>query len=125
MHCLWCYHCRYATTGSSSSSVSTNELIDQYLGKFKTIVYSVPIYVAGMIILVATATPSSIKSNAAMGGLVTMMILVGLGTGGLKACIAPLSGEQNPTMQSYVTTTKKGERVVVDSTLTSASIFMW
>ncbi|KXJ87923.1 POT family protein [Microdochium bolleyi] len=98
---------------------------DQYLGKFKTIVYSVPIYVIGMVILVATSTPMSITSGAAMGGLIATMILVGLGTGGLKSCIAPLSAEQNTSFTSYIKTLKSGERVIVDSQLTNASIFMW
>ncbi|KAH7024402.1 POT family-domain-containing protein [Microdochium trichocladiopsis] len=98
---------------------------DQYLGKFKTIICSVPIYVIGMVILVATSTPAGITSGAAMGGLIAMMILVGLGTGGLKSCIAPLSAEQNTSFKSYIKMTKSGERVVVDAQLTNASIFMW
>lgn len=60
-----------------------------------------------------------------MGGLVATMILVGLGTGGLKACIAPLSAEQNTSVGLHIKTLKSGERVVVDAQLTNASIFMW
>lgn len=100
--------------------------LDQYLGKFKTIIASTPIYVAGMIILVTTSTPVAIQSGASMGGLVTAMITIGLGTGGLKACIAPMCGEQTPILKSYIQINKKtSEREVVSAPLTSARVFMW
>ena len=98
---------------------------DQYLGKFKTVVASVPIYVVGMVILVATSAPVGLRANAGMGGLITAMITVGLGTGGLKACIAPMCAEQNPDSEARVKTLKSGERVVIDPNLTSARVFMW
>ena len=78
-----------------------------------------------MIIVVATATPASIKNNAAFGGLLAGMICVGIGTGGLKACIAPMCGEQNTEQGEKVTTLKSGEEVIVDGKLTSQRIFMW
>ena len=78
-----------------------------------------------MVIMVATATPSSIQAGAAFGGLLAGMILVGIGTGGLKSCIAPMCGEQNTEQGEKVTTLKSGERVIVDGKLTSQRIFMW
>lgn len=102
------------------------DMIDQYLGKFKTIIWSTPIYIIGMIILVVTATPMAIKADASFGGLIAAMITIGLGTGGLKACIAPMCGEQSPTLKSYIRTNPKtGEREVVDIGLSSARVFMW
>lgn len=98
---------------------------DQYLGKFKTVIASTPIYVIGMVVLVATSAPVALRANAGMGGLITAMITIGLGTGGLKACIAPMCAEQNPDTEAHVKTTKSGERVVVDPNLTSARVFMW
>jgi proton-dependent oligopeptide transporter, POT family len=79
-----------------------------------------------MIILVVTATPMAIKANAAMGGLITAMITIGLGTGGLKACIAPMCGEQSPILRSYIQVNPKtGKREVVDLAMTSTRTFMW
>ena len=98
---------------------------DQYLGKFKTIIASTPIYIAGMVILVATSAPVALRANAGMGGLITAMITIGLGTGGLKACIAPMCGEQIQGADTHIKVKKSGERVVVDPKLTSARIFMW
>jgi POT family proton-dependent oligopeptide transporter len=101
-------------------------VIDQYLGKFKTIIWSTPIYFVGMITLVVTSTPMAINAGASMGGLIAAMIMIGLGTGGLKACIAPMCGEQSPMLKSYVQVNPKtGEREVVDIGLSSARVFMW
>jgi len=98
---------------------------DQWLGKFKTILASSPIYIAGMVLLVATATPVAINSGASFGGLIASIILIGLGTGGLKACIAPLCGEQNTETGERLKTLKTGEVVVIDAKLTTARIFLW
>lgn len=98
---------------------------DQYLGKYKTILASSPIYIGGLVLLVATATPAAIRAGASMGGLVSSMILIGIGTGGLKACIAPMCGEQNTEKGQHVETLETGETVLVDHDLTTARIFMW
>ena len=78
-----------------------------------------------MVLLVATATPAAINSGASFGGLIASIILIGLGTGGLKACIAPLCGEQNTETGERLTTLKTGEVVVIDAKLTTARIFLW
>ena len=53
------------------------------------------------------------------------MVLIGIGTGGLKACIAPLCGEQSFGEGKHLKTLKTGEVVVVDPDLTTARVFMW
>jgi POT family proton-dependent oligopeptide transporter len=101
-------------------------VIDQYLGKFKTIIWSTLIYFVGMVVLVVTSTPVAIKAGASMGGLIAGMITIGLGTGGLKACIAPMCGEQSPTLESYIQVNPKtGEGEVVDIRLSNTRVFMW
>jgi POT family proton-dependent oligopeptide transporter len=100
-------------------------VLDQYFGKFKPIIWSTPIYFVGMIILVVTFTPMAIKAGASMGGLIAALITIGLGTGGLEACIAPMCGEQSPTLKSYIQVNRNtGEHEVVDIGLTSAHGFM-
>lgn len=98
---------------------------DQWLGKFKTIVAATPLYVLGMIILVLTSTPFAIEGGASMGGLVVAIITIGIGTGGLKACIAPMCGEQFPLLKSYVRVNKHGVREVVDVKMTSTRVYLW
>lgn len=83
------------------------------------------IYICGLIILVATSTEASIKSGAAFGGLVTSMVIIGIGTGGIKANVSPMCAEQYQTTGTYIRTLKTGERVVVDQALTTQRIFMW
>lgn len=79
----------------------------------------------GLVVLVATATPASIKGGAAFGGLVTSMVIIGLGTGGIKANVTPFCAEQYQKVHAYVKTLKSGERVVVDPNLTVERMFMW
>jgi hypothetical protein len=78
-----------------------------------------------MVLLVATATPAAINSGASFGGLIASIIMIGLGTGGLKSCIAPLCGEQNTDQGERLTTLRTGEVVIVDGKLTTARIFLW
>jgi POT family proton-dependent oligopeptide transporter len=63
--------------------------LNKYLGKFKAILAASGVYIVGLVILVATATPSALQSGAGFGGLVAAMITIGLGTGGIKVCITP------------------------------------
>lgn len=79
----------------------------------------------GLTILVATATPASIKSGAAFGGLVTSMVIIGLGTGGIKANVTPMCAEQYKNVGKFIRTLKSGERVVVDPELTVERMFIW
>lgn len=72
----------------------------------------------GLVILFCTSLPIAIENGAALGGLVAAMIVIGLGTGGIKSNIAPLIGEQIKAKKPWVKTLKSGERVIVDPTLT-------
>lgn len=67
---------------------------DQYLGKYNTIVYFSFIYLFGVFILFITSLPVSIEHGAALPGLIVAMIIIGLGTGGIKSNVSPLIAEQ-------------------------------
>ncbi|GAB1211157.1 hypothetical protein ATERTT37_000269 [Aspergillus terreus] len=108
-----------------ASTVIGAIVADQYIGKFKTILVACGVYIVGLVVLVATATPASIKGGAAFGGLVTSMVIIGLGTGGIKANVTPFCAEQYQKVHAYVKTLKSGERVVVDPNLTVERMFMW
>ncbi|KAJ5660844.1 Major facilitator superfamily domain general substrate transporter [Penicillium longicatenatum] len=98
---------------------------DQYVGKFKAITISLGIYIIGLTVLVATATPAALHSNASFGGLIAAMVIIGLGTGGIKANVTPMCAEQYQNAQLVLKTLKSGERVVVDPELTVQRLFMW
>lgn len=79
----------------------------------------------GLTILVATATPAGLKSDTGFGGLVAAMVIIGLGTGGIKANVTPMCAEQYQNAEPVLKTLKSGERVVVDPELTVQRLFMW
>ena len=53
------------------------------------------------------------------------MVIIGLGTGGIKANVTPFCAEQYKRGSAFVKTLKSGERVVVDPELTVERMFMW
>lgn len=52
------------------------------------------VYIVGVIILFITSLPVSIEHGAALPGLIVAMIIIGLGTGGIKSNVGPLIAEQ-------------------------------
>ncbi|PVI05979.1 POT family protein [Periconia macrospinosa] len=108
-----------------ASTIIGAVVADQYLGKFKAIVLAGCIYIAGLIILVATATPSAIQNGAGFGGLIAAMVTIGLGTGGIKANVTPMCAEQYQNARPVIKTLETGEKVLVDPELTVQRLFMW
>ncbi|KAJ5893140.1 hypothetical protein N7504_009831 [Penicillium tannophilum] len=97
---------------------------DQYLGKYKTIVWFCGIYLIGLLILVCTSIPVALENGAGLGGFIVAILIIGLGTGGIKSNVAPLIADQYKRKKMAVTTTKKGERVIIDPALTIQRIYM-
>ncbi|KAL4948843.1 POT family-domain-containing protein [Aspergillus filifer] len=108
-----------------ASTVLGAIVADQYLGKFKAIVIACGLYIIGLTVLVATATPASIDGGHAFGGLVASMIIIGVATGGIKANVTPFCAEQYQNAAGFVRTLKTGERVLVDPDLTVERMFLW
>ncbi|TQB69084.1 hypothetical protein MPDQ_002379 [Monascus purpureus] len=97
---------------------------DQYLGKYKTIVIFAFIYVIGLLILVLTSIPVSLQHGAGLGGFIASILIIGVGTGGIKSNVAPLIADQYKRKKLAVSTTAKGERVIIDPALTIQRIYM-
>ncbi|TGO52739.1 hypothetical protein BCON_0136g00230 [Botryotinia convoluta] len=60
-------------------------LSDAWLGRYKTMLFSLALIVIGYTVLFVTALPSSLEHGAGLGGLIAMMILTGLEQRGLSA----------------------------------------
>ncbi|KAI9724732.1 MAG: hypothetical protein M1812_000007 [Candelaria pacifica] len=99
-------------------------IADQFLGRYNTILYFALIYMVGLVVLFTTALPVSIVGGHALGGLIAAMILIGLGTGGIKSNVGPLIAEQYRGTKDTIKTIKSGERVIVDPAITIQRIYM-
>ncbi|KAF8465917.1 putative MFS peptide transporter Ptr2 [Kalaharituber pfeilii] len=101
---------------------------DAWLGRYNAIMLFATIYLCGLIIIFTTSLPTSLDNGAGLGGLVTSMIVLGLGTGGIKSNVSPLIAEQYTITKSRIKTLASGERVIVDPNVTIQSlynIFYW
>ncbi|OCK78332.1 MFS peptide transporter-like protein Ptr2 [Lepidopterella palustris CBS 459.81] len=99
---------------------------DTYLGRYKTIVFSVCIALVGHVILTASAAPSVIASpHSSLAAFIIGLIIMGIGTGGFKPNISPLVAEQIPRQTMHVKELKTGERVIVDPAVTTARVYNW
>ncbi|KAG5291601.1 oligopeptide transporter [Histoplasma ohiense] len=97
---------------------------DEHLGRFNTIMYSIGIALVGHTILIISAIPPVLKKpNSAIGCFAVGLVIMGIGTGGFKSNISPLIAEQYTEEYMYIKTTKKGERVIVDPSVTISRIY--
>ena len=108
-----------------ASTVIGAIIADQYLGRFKAITLGCGVYIVGLVILVATSTPMGIQSGAGFGGLVAAMVVIGLGTGSIKANVTPMCAEQYKPDAAYTKQLATGEWVIVDPELTVERMFNW
>ncbi|KAM5355062.1 hypothetical protein ACJ41O_001708 [Fusarium nematophilum] len=99
-------------------------IADQYLGKYKTILVFCVFYWIGLIVLWTTALPVSMDHGAGKAGYIVAIIVIGLGTGGIKSNIAPLIADQYQRRRMAIKTEKSGERVVIDPAITYQRIYM-
>jgi POT family proton-dependent oligopeptide transporter len=100
-------------------------IADQYLGKYNTILVFCFVYLAGLLILTFTSIPGALQHGAGLGGFVVSIIIIGLGTGGIKSNVAPLIADQYKRRQMAVSTDKKTrEKIILDPAITIQRIYM-
>ncbi|KAJ4339308.1 peptide transporter ptr2 [Ascochyta clinopodiicola] len=100
-------------------------IADQYLGRYNTILIFCGVYIVGLIILTTTSIPGALANGAGMGGFIASIIVIGLGTGGIKSNVAPLIADQYKRRQMAIgTDPKTGERVIIDPAITIQRIYM-
>ncbi|KAF3407214.1 Peptide transporter PTR2 [Talaromyces pinophilus] len=110
------------------TSVPFAILSDAWLGRYKTICISFFLNFCGCLVLFVTSLPAVEEHSVKVAGLAISMVLLGLGTGGIKATISPFIGDQYSTMTPQLVATKSGERVVTDRMLTLQyiyNVFYW
>ncbi|XP_003693750.1 peptide transporter family 1 isoform X2 [Apis florea] len=78
-------------------------LADSLLGKFRTIFYLSIIYAIGQILLSLSAAPLGLPSNECS---LLSLLLIAIGTGGIKPCVAAFGGDQFvlPQQERYLST---------------------
>ncbi|KAM8854845.1 solute carrier family 15 member 2 [Spinachia spinachia] len=69
-------------------------IADSWLGKFKTIVYLSLVYVVGHVVKSVGAIPTVGDVNAHISLSMLGLILIAIGTGGIKPCVAAFGGDQ-------------------------------
>ncbi|XP_074550389.1 solute carrier family 15 member 2 [Halichoeres trimaculatus] len=69
-------------------------IADSWLGKFKTIIYLSIVYVIGHVVKSVGAIPTVGSTDVHIGLSMTGLILIALGTGGIKPCVAAFGGDQ-------------------------------
>jgi POT family proton-dependent oligopeptide transporter len=96
---------------------------NRYLGRYPTIFYGMFLYIIGLAILSITSLPTFIEAGLALPGLLTAMVFIGLGGGGIKANVSTLIAEQYTQTKPFIRITKSGQKVIVDPPLTITRIF--
>ncbi|CAG8541849.1 7318_t:CDS:2 [Acaulospora colombiana] len=94
---------------------------DKYLGRYSTIVIFSLVYMIGLIVLTLTAIPPAIEAKFSLPGLLVAMVIIGLGTGGIKPNVSPMSADQYTKTKAFIRTLSSGERApdALESTLTA------
>ncbi|KAJ7500067.1 POT family-domain-containing protein [Mycena latifolia] len=101
-------------------------LADVHLGRFNTVILGVGVALVGHIVLIVSAVPGVIEhASGSFAAFLVALVIMGIGTGLFKANISPLVAEQYKRTKLFVVTTPKGERVIVDPTLTIARVYMY
>ncbi|KAL6079771.1 Peptide transporter family 1 [Balamuthia mandrillaris] len=82
--------------GAYGSSVLGGYIADSFLGKFRTILYISFVYCLGSITLACTALPGATGDPPHWWGAALGLLLVAIGTGGIKASVSSFVGDQFP-----------------------------
>lgn len=99
-------------------------IADTYWGKLNTIIAFALIYVVGIFILFITSF-SFVSRSGSIGGYIAALVIIGLGTGGVKSNVSPLIADQVPKTTPVIKVLKNGERVIQDPNITIQNVFMF
>ncbi|TGO10863.1 hypothetical protein BTUL_0123g00040 [Botrytis tulipae] len=111
---MWCYF----------TPIFGAIVADQYLGRFKAICYFAVVYMVGLLVLVLTSLPVSLQNGAGLGGYIAAILIIGVGTGGIKSNVSPLIADQYTRKRMAIKVLETGERVIIDPTVTIQRIYL-
>ncbi|KAI8876799.1 hypothetical protein K501DRAFT_199630, partial [Backusella circina FSU 941] len=100
-------------------------MADQYIGRFKTILVFSLIYMIGWLILTCTALPSSLDAGGGFPGFIISLIIIGIGTGGIKGIVSAFCAGQYKFSENHTKKLKTGEIVLVDYDLSIQHMYNW
>jgi POT family proton-dependent oligopeptide transporter len=98
-------------------------IADAKWGRYKTITVFCLVYFVGLLIILLTSLPVSLRHGAGLPGWIVGAIIVAIGTGGIKSNVSPLVADQYQKTRMYIRTLKSGERVIVDPNVTITRIY--
>lgn len=76
-------------------------LADSLLGKYKTILYVSIVYIIGNITVAITSIPA-VLDQVKLAGPMIGLLLIALGTGGIKPCVSAFGGDQFTASQEHL-----------------------
>lgn len=101
-------------------------IADSYLGRFKTIQWSILIAIIGHSLLICSSIPTVMDNpSGALGLFGVGLVIMGVGTGGFKSNVSNFVAEQVPQRRAEVITLKSGERVIKDPQVTISRVFLY
>jgi proton-dependent oligopeptide transporter, POT family len=111
-------------------------IADQYIGRYKTIIWGCILYILGEVILVVTSIPlDSISRGVHIGGFIASIIVIGLGTGGQISSLITLTAGIKSNVSALVAEQCAGttrllkkignQMVIVDPAVTTERIYMY
>ncbi|KAL5489998.1 hypothetical protein ACEPAI_4831 [Sanghuangporus weigelae] len=98
-------------------------IADAKWGRYKTIAVFCVIYFAGLLIITSTSFPASLRAGLGLPGWLVGVLVLAVGTGGIKANVSPLIADQCRKTVMFLRTEKSGERVIVDPNITISRIY--
>ncbi|KAF4151947.1 hypothetical protein CNMCM6069_002802 [Aspergillus lentulus] len=109
--------------GGYLTTIPAAVVADTWLGRYRTILVSAVIQLCGSAILFASSLPRAVQSGAAEGGLVTAIVLIAVGSGGVRSSVAPFIAEQYTEAIPKIKVLKNRRKVITDRALTIQYIY--
>ncbi|KAH0287097.1 MFS general substrate transporter [Aureobasidium namibiae CBS 147.97] len=100
-------------------------LADAKTGRFKLICWGVLLFGIAHVLLVGASAPGLLASGAAKTPFFISVYLLAVGSGIFKPNVSPLLLDQMPETVPVVTTTKKGEKVIIDPEASTERAMLW
>lgn len=99
-------------------------IADTKWGRYKTICIGTAISFIAHVILLVAAIPSVIHGGHSIIPFIISILILALGTGLIKASVAPLMADQPPIQAQRVATLRSGEKVILDPGVTTQNIML-